>query len=425
MSSYNVAQFFTKTFGKHVLQMPKLALKVPSRNLNLLEYQSKVLLDNYGVNIQKFKVLESAAGASEASKSLNADEFVIKAQILAGGRGKGHFDNGFKSGVHFTKDPEQVGGLVESMVGNKLITKQTPAEGIPVKKVMVAESVDILRETYLCILMDRDFNGPVLLASPDGGVDIEEVAEKTPDRLLKMPIDIFEGLSEAAALEVADFLNFKGALRGAAAKEVLSLWKMFLGVDATQVEINPFIETPQGAVVSVDAKIQFDDNAKFRQKEIFAEEDTTESDPREVDAANHNLNFIAMDGNIGCLVNGAGLAMATMDIIQLHGGSPANFLDLGGGVTEAQVNEAFRIITEDPSVQGILVNVFGGIVNCATIASGIVNAFKICDIKVPLVVRLEGFNVDAAKEILENSGLPIQSASSLEEAAIKAVAAIK
>lgn len=389
-----------------------------------MEYQSKVLLDKYGVTIQKFKILESSEGASDASRSLNADEFVIKAQILAGGRGKGHFDNGFKGGVHLTKDPEAVGVLVGSMVGNKLITAQTPPQGIPVKKVMVAESVDILRETYLCILMDREYNGPVLLASPDGGVDIEEVAEKTPERLLKLPIDITTGLTEEMALGVADFLGFNGGLRGAAAREVAGVWHMFLGVDATQIEINPLVEVAQG-VVAVDAKIQFDDNAKFRQQEIFAEEDTTESDPREVDASSHNLNFIGMDGNIGCLVNGAGLAMATMDIIQLHGGSPANFLDLGGGVTEAQVNEAFRIITGDAGVKGILVNVFGGIVDCATIASGIVNAFQSCDIRVPLVVRLEGNNVDEARGILDNSGLPIQTAGNLDEAAKKAVAAIQ
>lgn len=395
-----------------------------SRNLNLLEYQSKVLLEKYGVTIQKFKILDSGENAQEATNSLKAAEYVVKAQILAGGRGKGHFDNGFKGGVHLTKDPSAVGGLVSEMVGHNLITKQTPPEGIPVKKVMVAESVDILRETYVCILMDREHNGPVLLASPDGGMDIEEVAEKTPERLLTMPLDIYEGLGTQQALKVADFLHFTGPLRALAAQEVEALWKMFLAVDATQIEINPLIETPQGSVVAVDAKIQFDDNAKFRQKEIFSEEDTTEEDPREVDAANHGLNFIGMTGNIGCLVNGAGLAMATMDIIKLHGGQPANFLDLGGGVTEAQVNEAFRIVTEDSSVKGILVNVFAGIVNCANIANGLVNAFQNFDIKVPLVVRLQGNNMEEAKRILNESNLPIQTAEDLDEAAKKTVAAI-
>ncbi|CAL4081874.1 unnamed protein product [Meganyctiphanes norvegica] len=398
--------------------------KVPCRRLNLLEYQSKVLLDNYGVTIQKFRVLDSPAGAVEASKELAAKEFVVKAQILAGGRGKGHFDNGFKGGVHLTTDPEVVTDLVGKMVGNKLVTKQTPTDGILVNKVMVCEAVDILRETYFCILMDRDHNGPVLIASPDGGVDIEEVAEKTPERLLTLPIDIHDGITEDMANQVAEFLLFNGDLKEKCAKEVINCWNMFLGVDATQLEINPLIETPEGSVVAVDAKIQFDDNAQFRQKEVFAQEDTSESDPREVDAASHNLNYIGMDGNIGCLVNGAGLAMATMDIIKLHGGSPANFLDVGGSVQESQVYEAFRILTSDVNVKAILVNVFGGIVNCATIANGVVNASRNIELSVPLVVRLEGTNVDEAKKILLDSGLPIMSATDLDEAAKKAVAAI-
>ncbi|KAK3852015.1 hypothetical protein Pcinc_041372 [Petrolisthes cinctipes] len=318
----------------------------------------------------------------------------------------------------------EVSSLVEKMVGHKLITKQTPKDGILVNKVMVAESVDILRETYFCILMDREHNGPVLIASPDGGMDIEEVAEKTPDRLLTKPIDIFEGMTDDLALEVADFLKFEGPLREKCAKEVKGIWNMFLGVDATQIEINPLIETPQGQVVAVDAKIQFDDNAEFRQKEIFAQEDFSESDPREVEAATHNLTYIPMDGNIGCLVNGAGLAMATMDIIKLHGGNPANFLDLGGGVQEHQVQEALHILTADASVKALFVNIFGGIVNTATIASGLVKVLKNTKIDIPLVVRLEGTNVDEAKRILEESECPILSISDLDEAAKKAVAAI-
>ncbi|KAK8721446.1 hypothetical protein OTU49_012720, partial [Cherax quadricarinatus] len=398
--------------------------KVPVRCLNLLEYQSKVLLDNHGVTVQKFRILDSHKNATEASKTLNAAEYVVKAQILAGGRGKGHFDNGFQGGVHLTKDCNEVAYLVEKMVGHKLITKQTPKDGILVSKVMVAESVDILRETYFCILMDREHNGPVMIASPDGGMDIEEVAEKTPERLLTQPIDIHEGITDDMALKVADFLKFEGPLREKCAKEVKGIWKMFLGVDATQIEINPLIETPQGQVVAVDAKIQFDDNAEFRQKDIFALEDSSESDPREVDAASHDLTYIGMDGNIGCLVNGAGLAMATMDIIKLHGGSPANFLDLGGGVQEHQVEHAVRILTSDDSVKALFVNIFGGIVNTATIASGLVKVLKDRDIKIPLVVRLEGTNVEEAKRILIESGCPIQSASDLDEGAKKAVAAI-
>lgn len=399
-------------------------VNVPVRHLNLLEYQSKVLLENHGVTVQRFKILDSHEEATEASKALNAAEYVVKAQILAGGRGKGHFDNGFKGGVHLTKDPKEVKSLVEKMVGHKLITKQTPKEGILVNKVMVAESVDILRETYFCILMDREHNGPVLIASPDGGMDIEEVAEKTPERLLTMPVDIYEGLTSEMALKVADFLKFTGELREKCAQEVKNIWNMFLHVDATQIEINPLIETPQGQVVAVDAKIQFDDNAEFRQKEIFAEEDTTESDPREVEAASHNLSYIGMDGSIGCLVNGAGLAMATMDIIKLHGGSPANFLDLGGGVNEDQVQEALRIVTSDATVKAVFVNIFGGIVNCATIASGLVKVFSSTNITVPTIVRLEGTNVIEARRIIKESGCNVFITSDFEEAAKNVVAKV-
>jgi len=311
-----------------------------------------------------------------------------------------------------------------SMIGNKLITKQTPPDGIPVSKVMVAEAIDITRETYFCIVMDREHNGPVIVASPDGGVDIEEVAEKTPDRIKKVAVDIHTGVTDAIATELAEFLGFQGDLVAQCADQIQKLYKVFLEVDCLQLEVNPLAETPQGMVYTADAKLGFDDNASFRQKSIFDMEDTTESDPREVDAASHNLNYVQLDGNIGCLVNGAGLAMATMDIIKLYGGEPANFLDVGGSVQENQVKEAFRIITEDPKVKAILVNVFGGIVNCATIANGIVNACKSIELKIPLVVRLEGTNVDNAKKIIEESGLAIVSASDLDDAAKKAVQAL-
>jgi len=261
----------------------------------------------------------------------------------------------------------------------------------------------------------------VIVASPDGGVDIEEVAEKTPERIMKLPVDIHTGVTDAMATDIAKFLGFEGELVSQCAEQVKNLYKVFLDVDCVQLEVNPLAETPQGMVYTADAKLGFDDNASFRQKKIFDMEDTTESDPREVDASKHNLNYVQMDGNIGCLVNGAGLAMATMDIIQLYGGEPANFLDVGGNVQENQVKEAFRIITEDVKVKAILVNVFGGIVNCATIANGIVNACKSIDLKVPLVVRLEGNNVDNAKQIIADSGLNITSAADLDDAARKAV----
>lgn len=316
--------------------------------------------------------------------------------------------------------------LVDKMVGHNLITKQTPDTGIPVHKVMVASSINIVRETYLCIIMDRENNGPVLIASPDGGVDIEAVAEQTPDRIRKIPIDINAGLSHETAIEVARFLEFEGdALCERAAIEILKLWKLFLKVDAIQIEINPLAETDDGKVISVDAKLNFDDNAQFRQKDIFALDDASEMDPRELEAAKYNLNYVAMEGNIGCLVNGAGLAMATMDIIKLHGSSPANFLDVGGNVKEDQVLRAFQILLADANVRGILVNVFGGIVNCATIANGIVNASKTINLQVPLVVRLEGTNVVEAKRILKESGLPIKSATDLDDAAKQIVEAIR
>ncbi|SPP76933.1 blast:Probable succinyl-CoA ligase [Drosophila guanche] len=311
------------------------------------------------------------------------------------------------------------------MIGNRLITKQTPKSGILVNKVMVARSVNITRETYLCILLDREHNGPVLIASPAGGMDIEAVAEETPEKLLTVPLDIDKPIPEATLIEVAKFLEFKGDTVKRCAEEIQKLYTLFKSVDAVQIEINPLAETDKGEVISVDAKLNFDDNAQFRQKDIFDMDITEEeADPREVEAAKYNLNYVAMDGNIGCLVNGAGLAMATMDIIQLNGGSPANFLDVGGGVNESQVAKAFEILTADPKVKGILVNVFGGIVNCATIANGIVAASKKLKLNVPLVVRLEGTNVDKAREILKNSGLPIQTASDLDDAAQKSVAAL-
>lgn len=395
------------------------------RHLDLLEYQAKGLLQDHAVTVQKFRVATNKSEAENIPKEFPCDEYVIKAQVLAGGRGKGHFDNGFKGGVHLTKDPKKVPELVTSMIGHRLITKQTPKEGIPVSKVMVAEAIDITRETYFCIVMDREHNGPVIVCSPDGGMDIEEVAEKTPDRIKKIPVGISTGCTPAVANEVADFLGFKGELKSQCAEQVQRLYDMFVKVDCLQLEVNPLAETPQGKIYTADAKLGFDDNAAFRQKAIFDMEDTTESDPREVEAASYNLNYVQMDGNIGCLVNGAGLAMATMDIIKLYGGEPANFLDVGGSVQEHQVKEAFRIISEDSKVKAILVNVFGGIVNCATIANGVVNACRSIDLKLPLVVRLEGTNVDEAKKILADSGLPIQSALNLDDAAQKACAALK
>jgi succinyl-CoA synthetase beta subunit len=381
------------------------------------------ILASNGVAVQKFVVVKELSEIADRVNSFNADEYVVKAQVMAGGRGKGHFDTGFKSGVHILKEKSKVPEIVRSMLGNRLITKQTPEAGVLVRSVMIAESVDILEEKYLCIVLDRGTGGPVCVASPDGGVDIEEVAEKHPEKVKTVPIDIIDGLSKATAKEIAKFLKFEGKALEQAADEILKLYAVFIKNDLTQLEINPLANTNRG-VVAVDAKLQVDENAKFRQKALFDNEVTDELDPREVEAAKYNLNYIQMNGNIGCLVNGAGLAMATMDIIKLHGGEPANFLDVGGSVQTEQVTEAFRIISSDPSVKAILVNVFGGIVNCATIANGVIAAVKNVGLKVPLIVRLEGTNVDNAKQLLKDSGLRINSAADLDDAAKKAVSCL-
>uniref|UniRef100_A0ABI7W6B3 Succinate--CoA ligase [ADP-forming] subunit beta, mitochondrial n=1 Tax=Felis catus TaxID=9685 RepID=A0ABI7W6B3_FELCA len=388
----------------------------PRRWLNLQEYQSKKLMSDNGVKVQRFFVADSAKEALEAAKRLNAKEIVLKAQILAGGRGKGVFSSGLKGGVHLTKDPQVVGQLAKQMIGYNLATKQTPKEGVKVNKVMVAEALDISRETYLAILMDRSCNGPVLVGSPQGGVDIEEVAASNPELIFKEEIDIIEGIKDSQAQRMAENLGFLGPLKNQAADQIKKLYNLFLKIDATQVEVNPFGETPEGQVVCFDAKINFDDNAEFRQKDIFAMDDKSENEPIENEAAKYDLKYIGLDGNIACFVNGAGLAMATCDIIFLNGGKPANFLDLGGGVKEAQVYQAFKLLTADPKegsgagfsslhlsklfslelnqVEAILVNIFGGIVNCAIIANGITKACRELQLKVPLVVRLEAWTVN-------------------------------
>uniref|UniRef100_A0A2K6BM67 Succinyl-CoA synthetase beta chain n=1 Tax=Macaca nemestrina TaxID=9545 RepID=A0A2K6BM67_MACNE len=376
------------------------------RWLRLREYQSKKLMSNNGVRVQRFFVADTVNEALEAAKRLNAKEIALKAQILAGGRGKRVFNSGLKGGVHLTKDRK----LAKQMIGYNLATKQTPKEGV-----MVAEAFDISRETYLAILMDRSCNGPVLVGSPQGGVDVEEVAASNPELIFKEQIDIFEGIKASQAQRMAENLGIVGPLKRQAADQLTKLYNLFLKIGATQVEVNPF-------VVCFDAKINFDEFAEFRQKDIFAMDDKSENEPIENEAAKYDLKYIGLDGNIACFVKGAGLAMATCDIIFLNGGKPANFLDLGGGVKEAQVYQAFTLLTANPKVEAILVNIFGSIVNCAIIANGITKACWELELKVPLVVRLEGTNIQEAQKILNNSRLPITSAIDLEDAAKKAVA---
>ena len=310
------------------------------------------------------------------------------------------------------------------MLGNRLITKQTGEHGVPVQKVMIAEAINIVKETYFSIVMDRAYNGPVLVGSPKGGMDIEAVAHDTPEAIFKDAIDIEKGPSREQALKMAKNLGFEGNAVQEAAKQIEKLYEVFIKTDSTQVEINPLALTDKGEVFAADAKMNFDDNAYFKQPEIFAYRDTAEEDPLEVEAGKYGLNYVAMDGNIGCMVNGAGLAMATMDIIKLYGGDPANFLDVGGSASVEQVTQAFRIITTDSKVKAILVNIFGGIMRCDVIAQGVIEAARNINLKVPLVVRLAGTNVELGKQLLANSGLPIISADDLDDAAKKAVKAI-
>jgi len=394
------------------------------RHLNLHEYQSKALMEKYNVRVQRWRLATSAEEAETQAKDLNAETTVVKAQVHAGGRGKGQFDNGFQGGVKLCKTPEEVREISGKMLGHRLTTKQTTPEGVLVRSVMLAESIDFDRELYFAILLDRAAGGPVIVASPMGGMDIETVAEENPEAIFKVPIDINKGPVDSELADLAGKLGFSDNDLSKAVEQMKNLYQLFLKSDALQVEINPLVQVPNGDVYCVDAKIGFDDNASFRQKEIFDQRDTSEEDPREVEASKYNLNYVGMEGNIGCMVNGAGLAMATMDIIKLHGGEPANFLDVGGGATTEQVKEAFRIICSDSSVQAVLVNIFGGIVKCDVIAQGIINAAKDLDLSRPLIVRLAGTNQEQGYQLLKESGLNISTAADLGDAAKKAVASL-
>lgn len=405
---------------------PNRVYTIARRNLNIHEYQSKELMDKFGITTQRWKLINSIEEAESQAKALAAKETVVKAQIHAGGRGKGYFkENNFKGGVKLCNTPAEVKDLVGKMLGNHLITKQTGPEGAQVGKVMIAESIDLAKELYFAILMDRKHQGPVIVASPKGGMDIEQVAEESPEEIYTEVIDFKKGPQPEQTKRIAEKLGFTGKDVGVAQEQMSRLYELFIKSDATMVEVNPFAVTPEGKLYCVDAKINFDDNAAFRQKDIFNYRDATQEDPREVAAQKFELNYIGMDGNIGCMVNGAGLAMATMDIIKLHNGSPANFLDVGGGANEKQVTEAFKILDSDPRVTAILVNIFGGIMKCDIIAKGIVAACQQIHLRVPLVVRLAGTNVEIGKQILQQSGLNIITADDLDDAAVKAVASLK
>jgi len=415
----------SKLLPKHVL--PATTTQTV-RYLNLHEYISMEIMNQYNISTPKSYAATSADEAEHIyeSKMVSDDgkpkDVVIKAQVLSGGRGLGTFKNGFKGGVHLITKQGQAKEYASKMLGSELVTKQAP-NGLPCNTVLLMERVYIRQEMYLSILMDRASGGPLLIGSPNGGTSIEDVAKSNPESIYTIPIDITKGITKEQCVQMATNLGLEEGSEpfNRTSELVENLYKMFIDCDCTQVEINPLAETPEGEVVVCDAKVNFDPNASFRHKSIFEREDKSQQDPREVEAAQYDLNYIGLDGNIGCMVNGAGLAMSTMDIIQLKGGSPANFLDVGGGANETQVQKAFELLNSDPKVEAILVNIFGGIMRCDVIAVGILNAAKVIGIEKPLVIRLQGTNVKAAKELIEGSGYRMILANDLEDAAEKAV----
>lgn len=390
--------------------------------MNIHEYQAKGLMQSYGVNVPKGSVAYTPTEAVEAAKKLQAETgtkvWVVKAQIHAGGRGKG-------GGVKVVKTLDDVQAEAKRMIGMNLITHQTGPKGQEVKRVYIEQGCDIKRELYLGLLVDRATSRVTVMASTEGGMDIEEVAANHPEKILKVAIDPLTGLQPYHAREVAFALGLTGKQIGKASAFLAAMYKAFIGLDCAIVEINPLVVTGDDDIIALDAKMVFDDNALFRHPECEKMRDESEEDPAEVEASKHALNYVKLEGNIGCMVNGAGLAMATMDIIKLYGGQPANFLDVGGGATRERVTTAFKIILSDRNVEGILVNIFGGIMRCDVIAEGVIAAAKEVSLHVPLVVRLEGTNVDLGKKILAESGLPILAADNLADAAQKIVRAVK
>ncbi|MGR3763845.1 ADP-forming succinate--CoA ligase subunit beta [Rossellomorea sp. NS-SX7] len=382
--------------------------------MNIHEYQGKEILRNYGVSVPNGKVAFTAEEAVEAAKTLDSSVYVVKAQIHAGGRGKA-------GGVKIAKSLDEVRTYAEELLGKTLVTHQTGPEGKEVKRLLIEEGCDIKKEYYVGLVLDRATSQVVLMASEEGGTEIEEVAEATPEKIFKEYIDPVVGLTGFQARRIAFNINIPKELVNKAAKFMLGLYNVYIQKDASIVEINPLVVTGDGDVMALDAKFNFDSNALYRQKNVMELRDLEEEDAKEIEASKYDLSYISLDGNIGCMVNGAGLAMATMDIVKHYGGDPANFLDVGGGATAEKVTEAFKIILSDENVKGIFVNIFGGIMKCDVIATGVVEAAKQIGLEVPLVVRLEGTNVDLGKEILNKSGLNIIAAESMADGAQKIV----
>ncbi|MCA1030056.1 ADP-forming succinate--CoA ligase subunit beta [Bacillus timonensis] len=386
--------------------------------MNIHEYQGKEILRKYGVSVPNGKVAFSVEEAVNAAKELGTSVCVVKAQIHAGGRGKA-------GGVKVAKNLDEVREYSNEILGKTLVTHQTGPEGKEVKRLLIEEGCDIKKEYYIGLVLDRDSSRVVLMASEEGGTEIEEVAEKTPEKIFKEYIDPVVGLQGFQARRIAFNINIPKELVGQAVKFMMGLYTAFVEKDCSIAEINPLVVTGDGKVMALDAKLNFDSNALYRQKDILAYRDLDEEDAKEIEASKYDLSYISLDGNIGCMVNGAGLAMATMDIIKHYGGDPANFLDVGGGATAEKVTEAFKIILSDKNVKGIFVNIFGGIMKCDVIAEGVVAATKQVGLEIPLVVRLEGTNVDLGKQILQESGLNITAAESMADGAQKIVSLVK
>jgi succinyl-CoA synthetase beta subunit len=395
--------------------------------MNIHEYQAKELLRRFGVAVPDGHVAWSPEEAVQAAQQLPGPVYVVKSQIHAGGRGAGKFKNdpNGRGGVRLARSTEEVRTAAEAMIGHRLVTKQTGAAGRKVHRIYVESGCDIDRELYLSLLVDRGAGRIAMIASTEGGMEIEEVAEKHPEKILRAVIDPSTGMAPFHARRIGFALGLKGQQLGAFGRFADAVHAAFVGLDCAIVEVNPLVVTRQGDIIALDAKISFDDNALFRHPELEELRDEAEEDPKELEAARHSLSYVALDGTIGCMVNGAGLAMATMDIIKLYGGQPANFLDVGGGATKERVTAAFKIILSDPNVEAILVNIFGGIMRCDVIAEGIIVAAREVSLTVPLVVRLEGTNVELGKEILARSGLPIIAADNLADAAQKVVRATR
>jgi len=396
--------------------------------MNIHEYQAKALLRSYGAPVSDGRAVLKADEAKTKAGELDGPLWVVKAQIHAGGRGKGHFkeaEAGEKGGVRLAKSVEEAAEEAKKMLGRTLVTHQTGAAGKQVNRIYIEDGSGIQRELYLALLVDRKTSRVSFVCSTEGGMDIEDVAAKTPEKILSFSVDPATGYQGFHGRRIAFALGLEGGQVKQCVTLMGQLYKAFIEKDMEMLEINPLIVTDAGDLKVLDAKLGFDNNALYRQPDILELRDTTEEDPKELEASKYDLNYIALDGEIGCMVNGAGLAMATMDIIKLYGAEPANFLDVGGGATKEKVTEAFKIITSDPNVKGILVNIFGGIMRCDVIAEGVIAAVKEVGLQVPLVVRLEGTNVEKGKELINNSGLNVIAGDNLSDAAQKIVKAVK